>query len=194
LSRNHPSSKNRVIMQFEPSKLAGSVIVSLDAHSDERGFFARAFCEREFEGAGLPTRFPQCNLSRNTRAGTLRGMHYQEATVREAKLVRCVRGAIYDVIIDLRADSPTRFAWIGVELTADNGRALFVPEGFAHGFVTLEDASDVFYQMSELYRPTGARGLRWNDPRFGIVWPRQPNVISERDRTYPDFDPDTFDG
>jgi dTDP-4-dehydrorhamnose 3,5-epimerase len=181
-------------MKFEPSELAGACMIELEPHPDDRGFFARTFCEREFGEHALPTRFPQCNLSRNTRAGTLRGMHYQAAPHREAKLVRCVRGAIYDVIIDLRVASPTRFAWLGVELSADNGRALFVPEGFAHGFVTLSDESDVFYHMTELYTPHGARGLRWDDPRFAVRWPRRPSVMSERDATYPDFDPRSFDG
>jgi dTDP-4-dehydrorhamnose 3,5-epimerase len=181
-------------MKFERTKLPGAMIVELEPHPDERGFFARSFCEREFGEHGLPARFPQHNLSRNTAAGTLRGMHYAAALSREAKLVRCVRGAIFDVIIDLRVDSPARFDWIGVELTADNGRALFVPEGFAHGFITLADASDVFYLMSELYVAGAARGLRWNDPRFAVRWPREPRVISERDGTYPDFDPEHFDG
>jgi dTDP-4-dehydrorhamnose 3,5-epimerase len=181
-------------MKFEQTKLAGAFVIELAPHADERGFFARSFCEREFAEHGLPTRFPQCNLSRNTRAGTLRGMHYQAAPDRESKLVRCNRGAIYDVIIDLRVQSKTRFQWIGVELSAETGRALLVPEGFAHGFVTLADDTEVFYQMSELYQPQGARGLRWNDPRFGVSWPRLPSVISERDATYPDFDAEAFDG
>lgn len=181
-------------MHFHPQKLAGAFVIELEPHQDERGFFARAFCELEFEAAGLPVHFPQSNLSRNSQIGTLRGMHYQAAHVREAKLVRCVRGGIYDIIIDLREGSPTRFEWIGAELTAQNGRALFVPEGFAHGFITLAAETDVFYQMGAFYRPEGARGLRWNDPRFALRWPSEPRVISERDNTYPDFDPDTFDG
>jgi dTDP-4-dehydrorhamnose 3,5-epimerase len=181
-------------MLFNETTLSGAFIVEIEQHSDERGFFARTFCEREFEAHGLPTRFPQCNLSRNTHGGTLRGMHYQAAPLWEAKLVRCISGAIWDVIIDLRRDSPTRFRSIGVELSAANARALFVPNGFAHGFVTLSDDSDVFYHMSEFFRPNGARGLRWDDPRFDIDWPMQPRVISDRDATYPDFDPQTFDG
>jgi dTDP-4-dehydrorhamnose 3,5-epimerase len=181
-------------MHFLPQKLADAFVIELEPHHDERGFFARSFCEHEFEAHGLPVRFPQSNLSRNSQIGTLRGMHYQAATVREAKLVRCVRGAIYDIIIDLREGSPTRFEWIGAELSADNGRALFVPEGFAHGFITLSDDTDVLYQMSAAYRPEGARGLRWNDPHFGLRWPCEPRVISDRDRTYPDFDPENFDG
>jgi dTDP-4-dehydrorhamnose 3,5-epimerase len=174
-------------MIFQGTKLAGSWVIDLEPHADERGFFARSFCEREFAEHQLPSRFPQCNLSRNTRAGTMRGMHYQEAPHEEAKLVRCSTGAIYDVIVDLRPASPTRFEWIGVELSAENARALFVPKGFAHGFVTLANATDVFYHMSEFFRPEGARGFRWNDPRFGIAWPSTPTVISARDANYPDF-------
>jgi dTDP-4-dehydrorhamnose 3,5-epimerase len=181
-------------MRFEPTELPGAWVIELEPHADERGFFARTFCEREFAQHALPTHYPQTNLSRNSRAGTLRGMHYNAAPDGEAKFVRCVRGRIYDAIIDLRADSPTREKWFGVELSADTGRALFVPAGFAHGFVTLDDDSDVFYHMSEFFKPEAARGLRWDDPRFGIRWPRTPSVISARDRAYPDFDPTQFDG
>jgi dTDP-4-dehydrorhamnose 3,5-epimerase len=181
-------------MIFKTTKLAGACLIEVERRTDERGYFARTFCEREFEDNGLPARFPQCNLSFSPRAGTLRGMHFQAAPLREAKLVRCTRGAIYDVIVDLRAGSPTRFDWVGVELTADNATALYVPEGFAHGFVTLKDDSETFYHMSEFHRPEGARGVRWDDPRFNIEWPRTPAVISERDATYPDFDPERFDG
>jgi dTDP-4-dehydrorhamnose 3,5-epimerase len=181
-------------MIFQMTKLSGACVVEVEPRADERGYFARTFCEREFAEHGLPIGFPQCNLSFNKTAGTLRGMHYQAAPLREAKLVRCTRGAIYDVIVDLRVDSPTRYQWVGVELTAENATALFIPEGFAHGFVTLADATEVFYHMSDFHRPDGARGARWNDPRFGIQWPRGPSVISERDATYPDFDPEHFDG
>jgi dTDP-4-dehydrorhamnose 3,5-epimerase len=181
-------------MVFRETKLAGAVVVDLEPRSDDRGFFARAFCEREFAEHGLPARFPQCNISRNKRARTLRGMHYNAAPHRESKLVRCVSGAIYDVIVDLRAGSPTRFEWIGVDLSGENGRALFIPEGFAHGFVTLEDATDVFYHMGDFFHGDVARGARWNDPRFGIAWPVQPLVIADRDATYPDFDAERFDG
>jgi dTDP-4-dehydrorhamnose 3,5-epimerase len=181
-------------MIFKRTKLAAATVIDLEVRNDERGFFARSFCEREFAEHGLPTRFPQCNISHNLRGGTLRGMHYQAAPHREAKLVRCIRGAIFDVIIDLRVGSPTRYEWIGEELTADNGRALFVPEGFAHGFITLVDDTQVFYHMSELFQAEGGRGARWDDPRFGVTWPRAPQVISERDATYPDFDPSQFDG
>lgn len=181
-------------MRFSPTKLAQAVVVELEQHRDERGFFARSFCEREFEAQGLPTHFPQCNLSRNDRAGTLRGMHFNAPPHEEAKLVRCVRGAIYDVIIDLRPDSPTFADWLGVELTADDGRALFVPAGFAHGFLTLAHATDVFYHMGALFQPDVARGLRYDDPAFGIRWPRDVSVVSQRDATYPDFDPKAWRG
>jgi len=181
-------------MRFEATKLASAFVIHLDPNRDDRGFFARTFCERELEEHGLPTRFPQSNLSRNTAAGTLRGMHYQAAPHSEDKLVRAVRGAIYDVILDLRPNSATRFQSFGVELSAEAGNALFVPAGFAHGFITLVDDTDVLYQMSAFFQPGAGRGLRWNDPRFGLYWPREPAVISERDRTYPDFDPDGFDG
>jgi dTDP-4-dehydrorhamnose 3,5-epimerase len=181
-------------LRFRETPLRGAYVVELTPSADDRGFFARAYCDGEFAAHGLPTRWPQCNLSRNTRAHTLRGLHYNAAPHREAKLVRCVRGAAWDVIVDLRAGSPTRLQWFGVELTAEAGNAVYVPQGFLHGFVTLRDDSDVFYQMGASYVPNAARGLRWNDPRFGIVWPVEPAVISERDRTYPDFDEGTFDG
>lgn len=180
-------------MIFLPTKLPGAQLIDLEPRADERGFFARSFCEREFAEHGLPVRFPQNNLSRNARSGTLRGMHFQVAPHREAKLVRVVRGAIHDVIVDLRPQSPTHLQWIGVDLSAETARALFVPEGFAHGFVTLTDDVDVFYQMTEFYRPEGARGLRWNDPRIGVQWPVEPTVITPRDAEYPDYDPGAFD-
>ncbi|HKQ71643.1 MAG TPA: dTDP-4-dehydrorhamnose 3,5-epimerase, partial [Polyangiaceae bacterium] len=180
-------------MLFHPTELAGAFVIDLERRGDERGFFARTFCEREFAEHGLPTRFPQCNLSQNDRAGTLRGMHYQAAPYGESKLVRVTRGAIYDVIVDLRPASATRLKWLGVELTADSGRALFVPTGFAHGFITLTDDAQVFYHMGEFYRPDGARGVRWNDPAFGIRWPREPLEMTERDASYPNFDASTFE-
>ncbi len=181
-------------MIFTGTKLAGAFVIDIEPRVDERGAFARSFCEREFAAHGLPARFPQCNISRNTRSGTLRGMHFQAAPHREAKLVRCSSGSIYDVIIDLRPGSETHLEWFGLELSAESARALFVPEGFAHGFVTLDDHTEVFYHMSDFYCADGARGLRWNDPRFGIHWPRLPAVIAPRDASYPDFDPTTFDG
>jgi dTDP-4-dehydrorhamnose 3,5-epimerase len=179
---------------FHPTKLPSAYVIDIEPALDERGFFARTFCEREFAAHGLPIRFPQCNLSRNRRAGTLRGMHYSAAPHRECKLVRCTAGAIYDVIVDLRPDSPARFQWIGEELSAENGRALFVPEGFAHGFITLTDGADVFYQMGGFFVAEAARGMRWNDPAIGIEWPSPPAVISARDANYPSFDPAAFDG
>lgn len=181
-------------MIFKAQKLSGAQLIELERRGDERGYFARTFCEREFAAHGLPTRFPQCNTSFNALSGTLRGMHFNAAPEREAKLVRCTRGAIYDVIVDLREGSPTRFEWLGVELSEDNGAALFIPEGFAHGFLTRADDTEVFYHMSAFYVPEVARGVRWDDPRFGIEWPESPRVISERDATYPDFDPARFDG
>jgi dTDP-4-dehydrorhamnose 3,5-epimerase len=181
-------------MRFLETRLPGSFLIELERHEDERGFFARSFCEREFAAQGLVTRYPQCNLSRNRRRSTLRGMHYQAAPHREAKLVRCTTGAIYDVIVDLRPGSPTHLQWTGVELSAEGGAALYVPPGFAHGFLTLADATEVFYQMGESYVPEAARGFRWNDPLFGITWPHAVAVVSERDRGYPDFAPERFDG
>jgi dTDP-4-dehydrorhamnose 3,5-epimerase len=181
-------------VHFTTTPLESAFLVELDRHEDNRGFFARTFCETEFASHGLPTRFPQCNLSHNLRSGTLRGMHFNAADHRESKLVRCVSGAIYDVIVDLRAQSRSRFEWFGVELSRENGCALFVPAGFAHGFLTLTDVADVFYHMGEFFHGEAARGFRWNDPAFAIRWPSEPAVISERDATYPDFNPKQFDG
>jgi dTDP-4-dehydrorhamnose 3,5-epimerase len=181
-------------MQFTPTALDGAWIIELDRHCDERGSFARTFCEDEFAEHGITARYPQCNLSTNDRAGTLRGMHANVAAYWETKLVRCVRGAIHDVIIDLRPGSPTEREWLGVDLTADNARALFVPKGFAHGFITLSDVSDVYYHMGDVFHADAARGFRWNDPAFGLTWPREPAVISTRDATYPDFVPSLLDG
>lgn len=174
-------------MIFSPTELPGAYIVDIEPHVDERGFFARAWCQEEFSAHGLNPRLVQCNISQNRVAGTLRGMHYQAAPAAEAKLVRCTRGAIYDVIIDLRTDSPAFLQHIGVKLTAEAHTMLYVPEGFAHGFLTLADDTEVFYQMSEFYRPECARGVRWNDPRFGIQWPAAVHSISQRDATYPNF-------
>lgn len=179
-------------MRFAATPLDGLVVIDLDVHADDRGGFARTFCEAEFADAGLPTRFPQCNLSFNAAAGTLRGMHYNAAPHGEAKVVRCVRGALHDVVVDLRPDSATRFEWFGVELTARNRRALFVPAGFAHGFLTLTDETDAHYHMGANYRPDAARGFRWDDPSIGIDWPIDPVVMSPTDAAYPDVDPETF--
>jgi dTDP-4-dehydrorhamnose 3,5-epimerase len=168
-------------MIFTETKLRGAYLIDLDKHEDERGFFARSWCEDEFESHGLNARLVQCNISFNKKRGTLRGMHYQAAPYEEAKLVRCTMGALYDVIIDLRNDSPTYKEWFSVELTAQNRRALYVPEGFAHGFQTLVDKTEVFYQMSEFFHPECARGVRWDDPVFGISWPILNPIISEKD-------------
>ena len=181
-------------MVFEETALAGAYVVRMEPSVDERGCFARSFCRREFAEHGLADTVAQCNVSFNRRRGTLRGMHYAAAPHREAKLVRCSRGAIHDVIVDLRPASPTRTRWVAVELKAGDPAMLFVPEGVAHGFLTLEDDTEVCYQMSAFYVPEASRGVRWNDPRFGIEWPSNPVVLSERDRSYADFDPSKFDG
>jgi dTDP-4-dehydrorhamnose 3,5-epimerase len=175
-------------MRFHSTKLPGTTQIDLDTIPDERGFFARSWCQREFRDNGLNPNLVQCNISFNTRKGTLRGMHYQAPPFGEAKVVRCTRGSIYDVVLDLREDSITFRQWIGVELSAKNRRMLYIPEGCAHGFLTLQDETEVFYQMSEFYNPESARGVRWNDPVFAIEWPGKVEMISERDRTYPDFD------
>lgn len=174
-------------MTLTETELAGAWIVDVRRLEDERGFFARTFDAAEFRRRGLRDAFPECSVSFNARAGTLRGMHLQAEPHAEAKLVRCTAGAIYDVIVDLRPGSPTRGRWTGVELSADNRRALYVPEGFAHGFLTLRDASEVFYQISTPFHAESSRGVRWNDPAFGIRWPGEPAVMSDRDRAYPDF-------
>lgn len=174
-------------MIFTETKLSGAFIVEPERFSDERGFFARTWCQREFAAHGLSVALVQCNVSVNTRRGTLRGMHYQSAPHAEVKLVRCTAGAIYDVIIDLRPASPTFTQWVAVELTAANQRALYIPEGMAHGFQTLADHSEVFYQMSEFYYPDLACGVRWDDPAFGVTWPVAERIISVRDAGYGDF-------
>jgi dTDP-4-dehydrorhamnose 3,5-epimerase len=172
---------------FLATKLAGVFEILPELKTDERGFFARTWCQREFESNHLNAGVVQCSISFNRRQGTLRGLHYQEAPYQEVKLVRCTKGAIYDVVVDLRRDSPTFKSWVAATLTAENRKALYVPEGCGHGLITLEDDTEVFYQISEFYREHLSRGVRWNDPAFGIVWPREVQVISERDRTYPDF-------
>jgi len=175
-------------MIFQDIKIRGAFEIQVEAKSDERGFFARTWCQEEFEKSGLNPRLVQCSISFNARKGTLRGMHYQADPYADAKLVRCTQGAIYDVVIDLRADSATFKKWIAVELTAEKRNMIYVPEGCAHGFLTMADKSEVLYQMSEIYNPESARGVRWDDPAFQIVWPAKVKVISERDRTYPDFE------
>jgi dTDP-4-dehydrorhamnose 3,5-epimerase len=172
-------------MIFTETKLKGAYLIDLDKHEDERGFFARAWCIDEFGKHGLSQRIVQCNISFNKKRGTLRGMHFQDAPYEETKLVHCTRGALYDVIIDLRSDSPTFKEWFSVELTAQNYRALYVPKGIAHGFQTLVNNTEVFYQMGEFFHPESARGIRWDDPAFGIKWPLTDSlIISEKDRTY----------
>jgi dTDP-4-dehydrorhamnose 3,5-epimerase len=174
-------------MIFKETKLKGAYIIELEPIEDNRGFFARSFCQKEFRLHGINMNSVQCNISYNKKKGTLRGMHYQAAPYEEAKLVRCTMGAIYDVIIDIRRKSETFGQWISVELTAKNRKMIYIPEGFAHGFLTLEDNTEVFYQMSEFYMPDHARGIRWNDSAFGIPWPIHAEIISKQDQSYPDF-------
>ncbi len=173
-------------MIFSETKLKGIFIIEPERLEDERGFFARTWCRREFEAHGLNPNLVQCNISFNKKKGTLRGMHYQVVPHQEAKVVRCTAGAIYDVIIDLRPASPTFKQWIAVELTAENCKMLYIPEDFAHGFQTLADNTEVFYQMSEFYHPECARGIRWNDPMFEIEWPLPEITLSAKDNSYPD--------
>lgn len=172
-------------MRFLEIALPGTYVIELEPISDERGFFARSWCRDEFQRHGLNPNLVQCNISFNKNRGTLRGMHYQVKPFEECKLVRCTSGAIYDVIVDLRPDSPTFRKWVGIELNAKNRRMLYAPEGVAHGFQTLEDNTEVFYQMSESYRPEAARGVRWDDPTFGISWPLGEVILSERDASFP---------
>jgi dTDP-4-dehydrorhamnose 3,5-epimerase len=173
-------------MIFTPTKLSGAYVIDLEKREDERGFFARAWCRHEFEEHGLDARLVQCNVSFNHAKGTLRGMHMQQAPHGEAKLVRCTRGAIYDVIIDLRPESPTHRRWLGLELSQENRTMLYVPEGFAHGYQTLSDGAETFYQVSEYYTPGAERGVRWDDPAFAIDWPpEERRVISEKDASWP---------
>ena len=175
-------------MIFNQTPLKDAYVIELDRIEDERGFFARSWCVREFKEHGLNPNLVQCNVSFNKKKGTLRGMHYQAAPHEEAKLVRCTRGTLYDVIIDLRSDSPTFKQWFGVELTAENRKALYIPEGFAHGFQTLDDDTEVFYQMSEFYHPESARGVRYDDPTFGIEWPLLDTIVSNGDRSFMKFE------
>ena len=175
-------------MIFTETQLKGAYIIELEKKADERGFFARAWCQHEFEAQGLNPQLVQCNISYNAQRSTLRGMHYQASPYAEAKLVRCTRGAIHDVIIDLRPESATYKQHVAVLLDADQHRMLYIPEGFAHGFQTLEDDTEVFYQMSAVYHPEAARGVRWDDPAFSIDWPQaECRHMSDRDRDWPDF-------
>jgi dTDP-4-dehydrorhamnose 3,5-epimerase len=175
-------------MKFSETKLPGVYIIEVECLDDERGYFARTFCREEFEKHGLNSSVAQCNLSYNRKKGTLRGMHYQVAPYGEAKLITCITGSVYDVVVDLRSDSMTYCGWLATELSArGRRRMLYIPEGLAHGFQTLEDHSEVFYQMSQFYVPGSARGVRWNDPAFGIQWPEDRRILSERDGNFPDF-------
>jgi len=177
-------------MRIEPAPLDGAATIELDLRGDERGFFARMYCEREFAAAGLETRFVQANNSSNAQRGTLRGLHYQLPPDTEVKLVRCIRGALWDVIVDVRPGSPSFGRWFGAELTAQNRRMMYVPRGFAHGFITLTDDSELIYFVSDFYEPKQERGLRWNDPKIAIDWPIAPSVISDKDANWPDFESD----
>lgn len=174
-------------MIFTPTRLAGVTLVDAERHEDERGFFTRTWCAREFAAQGLSPTLAQCSLSRTKRAGTVRGMHFQRPPHEEEKLVRCARGAIWDVVLDLRPSSPTFRQWQGFELTDANGRAVYVPKGVAHGFQTLSDETEVTYQISEFYAPEAAGGVRYDDPAFAIDWPRPVTTLSPRDRSWPDF-------
>jgi dTDP-4-dehydrorhamnose 3,5-epimerase len=178
-------------MQFIPTPLADAWVIELDMLRDERGWFARTFDSEEFATHGLDPTVVQCNASFTAKRNTVRGMHYQAEPHGESKLVRCVRGAIFDVAVDLREDSPTNCGWHGVELSAENGRAFYIPTGLAHGFQTLTDDCEVLYQMGNRYVPEASRGVRWDDRAFAIEWPdpHGDRIISERDRAYPDFQP-----
>lgn len=175
-------------MRLAATGIVGAAVVEPECHDDERGFFARIWDANEFESQGLAGRMAQCSISFNPLRGTLRGLHYQAAPNEEAKLVRCTSGAIFDVSVDLRPDSPTFRSWFGVELSADNRLAHYMPEGCAHGLLTLRDDSEVLYMISEFYAPDAARGIRFDDPAFGIQWPAEVVVINERDRSFPDFE------
>ena len=174
-------------MIFTPGRLAGLYLVESERHEDERGWFARSWCAREFAAHGLEAELAQTSLSFNRRRGTLRGMHFQLPPHAEAKLVRCIRGAIWDVALDLRPQSPTHGQWQGFELSAENGRSLYLPRGFAHGFQTLQPESEVLYQISGFYAPEAAAGVRYDDPAFDMAWPLPVAVISPRDRSWPDY-------
>ena len=176
-------------MIFTETPLKGAYLIDLEKKGDDRGFFARAFCEKEFGKHSLSTHFVQINNSLSAQSGTLRGMHYQLAPKGETKLVRCIRGGLHDVILDLRKDSPTFLKSFGADLTADNRRMMYVPKGFAHGFITIQPDTEAFYFVDEFYAPEHERGVRWNDPKFKILWPAQPTVLSDKDKNQRDFDP-----
>ena len=177
-------------MRFVATSLAGAYVIEQERHVDERGFFARTWCAEELERNGLDSRLAQCSVSFNHRRGTLRGLHYQAPPFAEVKIVRCTRGALYDVAVDLRPDSATFRRWVGVELTETDGRAIYIPRGFAHGFYTLADDTEVAYQISTPYHPEASRGVRWDDPLHGVAWPGPVEVMAPRDRTYPAVDVD----
>jgi dTDP-4-dehydrorhamnose 3,5-epimerase len=179
-------------MIFTETPLRGAYVIEPELLADSRGFFARTWCQHEFAQHKLNSRLVQCSTSFNKYRGTLRGMHYQTAPHEEAKLVRCTAGAIFDVIIDLRPDSPMFKQHMTAVLSEENHKMLYIPEGFAHGFLTLADNSEIFYQMSEFYSPECSRGVRWNDPAFGIQWLFTPSIVSDRDRSYPDFIPSSL--
>jgi dTDP-4-dehydrorhamnose 3,5-epimerase len=172
---------------FTELELPGAYVVDVERHEDERGWFARLFDDREFALRDLQTYWPQVSSALNKEWGTLRGLHYQEEPHGEAKLVRCVRGSLHDVIVDLRADSPTFRRWAAIELSSANGRMVYVPEGLAHGYLTLEDETEALYLISEPYNEAAASGVRWDDPAFGIEWPAEPRVMSDKDKAWPDF-------
>lgn len=172
-------------MKFEPTSLAGAYLVHLEPRADERGMFARTFCAREFAAEGLETSFVQANVSMNSRSGTVRGMHFQRGPGAEVKLVRSVKGVIYDVVVDMREDSPTYLRWFGAELSEDNGLAMYAPKGFAHGYQALTDGAAVFYFVSAFHAPQSERGLRFDDPKLAIRWPQVVSEISAKDKTWP---------
>ena len=177
-------------MKFHPTPLPGAFLIEPDRRGDDRGFFARLYCEREFSEAGLVSRFVQANNALSRKKGTLRGLHYQLGAAAEVKVVRCIRGALWDVIVDLRPASPTFAKWFGAELNEDNRLMMYVPKGFAHGLITLRDDTEALYLVSDFYAPEQERGLRWNDPRFAIAWPAPFAEISPKDADWRDFDPD----
>lgn len=180
-------------MIFNPTPLHGAYTIDLEKRGDDRGFFARVFCEKEFGDHRLANHFVQVNNSLSSKKGTLRGMHYQLPPFAEVKVLRCLKGALYDVIVDLRPDSPTFKKWFGAELTAENRRMMYVPQGFAHGLLTLTDETEVLYFVSSFYSPEKERGLRYNDPAIGIVWPIEPVEVSQKDRNWPDIN-ESFHG
>jgi dTDP-4-dehydrorhamnose 3,5-epimerase len=188
------AQRGATVVIFTPTDIEGTVVVTPALHADDRGFFARTFCAREFEAAGLSPVVAQANVSFNHRAGTLRGLHFQRPPAQEAKLVRCTRGRVFDVAVDVRPSSPTYLRHVGVVLDADERNALYVPEGFAHGYLTLEDGCEVVYQVSEFYAPGVEGGLRWDDPALGIAWPGPIHVISEKDAAWPLLQPDRLRG